>query len=150
MARDELVSGAQPHRGNGSRRGETDFDGTRNGPGGREWPNQRFQPRIKGAPDGQETFILARSTDRREKEKAIHESFATRMEAALEQMQRSAQSGRLKDIDVANRRLGRLHQRYWRVSGAFDVTIKSIAISTGRARLSITYPTSAAATATST
>lgn len=106
-----------------------------------DWQHVQFGVEVKLVPsvDGEETFILARSADRREKEKAIHERFATRMEAALQQMQRSAESGRLKDADVANRRLGRLHQRYWRASGAFDVTIKPIAHPTGKARLSITY-----------
>ena len=32
------------------------------------------------SPDGEETFILARSAERREKEKAIHERFQQRME----------------------------------------------------------------------
>jgi hypothetical protein len=35
------------------------------------------------SPDGQETFILARSADRRAKELAMHERFITRMEAGL-------------------------------------------------------------------
>jgi transposase len=91
------------------------------------------------APGGEETFVLARSADRREKEKAIHERFITRMQAALEQMQRSAESGRLKDLELAHRRLGRLQQRFWRASGAFEVTIKPIANPSGKARLSITY-----------
>ena len=34
-------------------------------------------------PDGDETFILARSADRREKEKAMHERFVERMLAGI-------------------------------------------------------------------
>ena len=40
------------------------------------------------SPDGEETFILARSAERREKEKAIHERFVRRMEEGLQQLQR--------------------------------------------------------------
>ena len=75
-------------------------------------------------PDGDETFVLARSTDRREKEKAMHQRFVDRLEAALRKMQASAESGRLKDEAVANRRLGRLMCQYWRAAGAFDVKIE--------------------------
>ena len=75
-------------------------------------------------PDGDETFILARSADRREKEKAMHERFVERLEEALRKMQSAAESGRLKDEAVANRRLGRLLGQYWRAAGAFEVKIE--------------------------
>jgi transposase len=74
-------------------------------------------------PDGNETFVLARSADRRKKEKAMHQRFLDRMEEALAKMQASIESGRLKDEAVAQRRLGRLQERYWRASGAFDIQI---------------------------
>ena len=77
-------------------------------------------------PEGDETFVLARSTDRREKEKAMHQRFVDRLEAALRKMQASAESGRLKDEAVANRRLGRLMGQYWRAGGAFDVKIERL------------------------
>ena len=48
-------------------------------------------------PDGTETFVLARSADRRKKEQAMHRRFVERLEAALMQMQAQAESGRLKD-----------------------------------------------------
>jgi len=90
-------------------------------------------------PDGDETFILARSADRREKEKAMHERFIDRMETGLEKLRATAESGRLKDAGVAHRRLGRLQERYWRASGAFDVKIAPIPRPTGKARLSVTW-----------
>lgn len=74
-------------------------------------------------PDGQETFILARSRDRREKEKAMHERFIDRMEEGLKKLAASAASGRLKDAGEAHERLGRLRERYWRAGGAFEVAI---------------------------
>jgi transposase len=73
--------------------------------------------------DGEEIFVLARSADRREKEKAMHQRFLDRLEAALHKLAGAAASGRLHDPAVANRRLGRLLQRYWRAASAFQVTI---------------------------
>lgn len=90
-------------------------------------------------PGGDETFILARSADRREKEKAMHQRFCDRMETQLAKLQAAAQSGRLKDAGQAQRRLGRLQQRYWRAAGAFDVTITTIPEPQDKARLSITW-----------
>ena len=74
-------------------------------------------------PDGSEIFILARSVDRREKEKAMHQRFLERLETGLQKLAAAAASGRLHDPAVANRRLGRLLQRCWRAAAAFEVTI---------------------------
>lgn len=90
-------------------------------------------------PDGQEVFVLARSQDRRQKEQAMHQRFLERLEAALVKLQRSAESGRLKDIALAQRRLGRLQQRYWRAAGAFEVTITPVEAPSGQARIRIAY-----------
>jgi transposase len=78
------------------------------------------------SPDGDETFILARSADRQKKEQAMHERFLARMEEALKKMQASAESGRLKDESVAHQRLGRLKERYWRAASAFDVKVTPV------------------------
>jgi transposase len=89
-------------------------------------------------PDGTETFVLARSADRRKKEEAMHRRFLERFEAALLRMQAQADSGRLKDPAVANRRLGRLAQQYWRAAGAFNVSIKRRR-GRGKARLKVSW-----------
>jgi transposase len=75
------------------------------------------------SPDGEETFIVARSADRREKEKAMHDRFVERFEAGLQKLQASMESGHLRDTATAHQRLGRLKERYWRASGAFEVKI---------------------------
>jgi transposase len=80
--------------------------------------------KLVSGPDGTETFVLARSADRRKKEEAMHRRFLERFEAALVRMQAQAESGRLRDLGLANRRLGRLAQQYWRAAGALEVTIK--------------------------
>ena len=90
-------------------------------------------------PGGQETFILARSCDRREKEKAMHERFLDRMEEGLRKLAASAASGRLKDAGDARERLGRLRERYWRAGGAFEVAIAPLEKPEGKARLSVTW-----------
>jgi len=90
-------------------------------------------------PAGDEMFVLARSADRREKEKAMHERFIERLEEALRKMQASARSGRLKDEAVANRRLGRLFGQYWRAAGAFEVKIERLSQPRGKQRLRVTW-----------
>jgi len=90
-------------------------------------------------PDGSETFILARSADRRLKDQAIHQRFRDRMEAGLAKLSAAAESGRLRDAAVANQRLGRLKQKHSRVAGAYDVQIETVAAPVGKARLRVTW-----------
>jgi hypothetical protein len=90
-------------------------------------------------PDGPETFILARSADRRAKEQAMHERFTTRLEAGLQKLQAAAESGRLKDLGLAQRRLGRLQERNWRASGAFEVRITALRPLRAKARLAVRW-----------
>jgi transposase len=79
--------------------------------------------KLVAGPQGAETFVLARSADRREKERAMHQRFLERLEADLHKLRVAAESGRLRDLGVANRRLGRLLQRYQRAAAAFEVKI---------------------------
>jgi transposase len=98
-----------------------------------------IEVKLVSGPDGSEKFILARSTDRREKERAMHQRFVERLEDGLERMQRATESGRLKDAGVANRRLGRLLERYWRAAKAFNVTIEELKNPSEKARLKVTW-----------
>lgn len=91
------------------------------------------------APDGDETFIMARSADRRAKELAMHEKFTTRLEAGLKKMQAAAEAGRLKDLAAAGQRLGRLKEQNWRASHAFEVTIQKLTTPRGKQELEITW-----------
>jgi transposase len=106
-----------------------------------EWSvvQEGVEVKLVPGPDGEETFILARSADRREKEQAMHERFLARLEAGLEKLKTAAQSGRLKDEAIANRRLGRLMQQNWRAAAALDVTIDALENRSGKARLKITW-----------
>jgi transposase len=105
------------------------------------WQEARAGVEVKlvKSPDGSETFILARSADRRQKEQAMHERFRVRMEAALTKLQAAAECGRLREAGVAHQRWGRLKQQYWRVAAAYEVTIEALPHALGKARLRITW-----------
>ncbi len=90
--------------------------------------------KLVAGPQGAETFVLARSADRREKEKAMHQRFLERLETALHKLRVAAESGRLRDPAVANRRLGRLLQRYQRAAAAFNVKIAVLPPAEGEPR----------------
>jgi transposase len=107
----------------------------------KDWHEVREGVEVKlvAGPEGNEVFILARSTERRQKEKAMHQRFISRMEVDLRKMQGSAARGHLKDSERAQRRLGRIQQRYWRASSAFDVKIATIKTPADKARLKVTF-----------
>jgi len=77
------------------------------------------------SPDGEETFILCRSKDRQEKEKAIHERFEKRVEEGLQRIAESCRLiGKQNPVDVA-KRLGKLLGRNTRVEKLFDVNVST-------------------------
>ena len=57
---------------------------------GRDWQTVRdgVEAKLCRGPDGTETFLLCRSADRREKERAMHERFSKRIEKRLESLGR--------------------------------------------------------------
>ena len=75
-------------------------------------------------PDGNETYILCRTTGRKEKEKAIRQRFSTRLEAALQGLAKAIESGRLKDRNKMERRLGRIQAAHPQVSDLYDVELR--------------------------
>ena len=107
----------------------------------KDWTSAQAGVEVKlvPSPDGDETFILARSADRRAKELAMHQKFTERLEAGLKKMQAAAEKGRLKDEVMAGQRLGRLRQQNWRASQAFEVTIRKLTEPRGKQRLEITW-----------
>jgi transposase len=94
--------------------------------------------RVSG-PEGNEVFILARSADRKAKEQAMHQRFLLRLQEGLRKLQFAITTGHLKDEGLANRRLGRLLQKNWRVAGAFQVRVERLPQAEGKARLKITW-----------
>ncbi|MGH9670641.1 MAG: IS1634 family transposase [Terriglobales bacterium] len=107
----------------------------------KDWQEVQAGVEVKlvAGPDGAETFVLARSADRRAKEQAMHQRFLERMEKGLMQLKAAIEGGHLKDEGQAQRRLGRLQERNWRAAGAFEVTIARLARRSGQAVLAITW-----------
>jgi len=101
---------------------------------GQDWQTIRDGLEVKRcpSPDGQETFILCRSRDRREKEKAMHERFEKRIESGLEKIAEGCRRRRQDPLRVAQR-VGALLGRNSRSSGLFKVDIQTEA--DGRAGL---------------
>jgi len=80
--------------------------------------------KLVNSPNGQETFVLCRSADRREKEKAIHERFAERIEAGLSKLDKELKRARKKrDRAVLERRIGRLLGKNSRAAGGFKIKV---------------------------
>jgi len=83
-------------------------------------------------PDGQETFVLCRSRDRREKEKAMHARFEQRIAEGLRRIAATCQRQRLQPA-VVGQRVGRVLGRNSRAAGLFAVDVQTDR--QGRARL---------------
>jgi len=78
----------------------------------------RFCP----APGGEELFVLCRSAQRKEKERAMHERFEKRIEEGLEKIAVSCRKRKQEPVVVAQR-VGRLLGQNSRAAGAFQVQI---------------------------
>ena len=84
------------------------------------------------SPNGEETFILCRSDDRRQKEKAMHERFEKRIEDGLRKIEESCRKRKYKPVTIA-KRLGKLLGRNSRSAGLFQTDV--IVGVDGRAKL---------------
>jgi len=94
-----------------------------------------LEVKLCSAPDGgQETYILCRSKDRREKEQAMHERFEKRIDEELEKVQVSCRKRKWKK-ETIDRRIGRIMAKNSRAAKLFAVEVKQVA---GRATVSWT------------
>jgi len=76
-------------------------------------------------PETDETVILCRSADRRSKEKAMHDKFSRRIEAALERLAaRVVRSRKRLDPAVVNRQIGRILQQNQRAAARFTIVLE--------------------------
>jgi len=92
-----------------------------------DWEEVRAGLEVKRlpSPEGAETFVLCRSADRRAKERAIHERFVARIEAALVRLAGTlARARKRRDRGAIERQLGRLLQRNSRAAGAFRIEVR--------------------------
>jgi transposase len=91
-----------------------------------DWTQVRPDVEVKKVPipQGEETYILCRTGGRKEKEKAIRNRFSSRMEDALKRLAKAIETGRLKDRNKMERRLGRIQAGHPQVSDLYDVALR--------------------------
>ena len=91
-----------------------------------DWVRVRPEVEVKqvAVPAGEETYILCRTEGRKEKEKAIRQRFSTRMEDALKRLEKSIATGRLKDRNKMERRLGKIQARHPSVHDLYEVSLR--------------------------
>jgi transposase len=92
----------------------------------RDWQLVRegVEAKLCPGPDGMETFVLCRSADRREKEKAMHERFAKRIEERLESLGRRLEHARKRaDRETIGRQIGRILGQNTRAAGRYQIEV---------------------------
>jgi transposase len=91
-----------------------------------DWTRVRPEVEIKKVliPEGEETYILCRTSGRKEKEKAIRNRFSNSMETALKGLEKAIVTGRLKDRHKMERRLGKIQARHPQVNDLYDLALR--------------------------
>ena len=94
-----------------------------------DWKQVRPEVEVKKVtiPEGEETYILCRTWGRKEKEKAIRNRFSASMEKALKGLQKSIATGRLRDRNKMERRLGKIQARHPQVNDLYEVELRETA-----------------------
>lgn len=91
--------------------------------GGWTTVREGLQVKLCPSPDGDETFILCRSDQRREKEKAMHVRFEERIAEGLSKIEVSCRKGKHDPLAI-ERRIGRLLGQNSRAAGLFHVKVE--------------------------
>jgi transposase len=91
-----------------------------------DWTQVRPEVEVKKAalPQGGETFILCRTSGRKEKEQAIRNRFSARMEGALKRLAETIETGRLKNRHQMERRVGRIQASHPQVNDLYEVALR--------------------------
>jgi transposase len=94
-----------------------------------DWTRVRPEVEVKKVPipHGEETYILCRTLGRAEKEKAIRNRFSNSMETALQGLEKAILTGRLKDRNKMERRLGKIQARHPQVNDLYDLALRDTA-----------------------
>jgi transposase len=94
-----------------------------------DWTRVRPEVEVKkvAIPEGEETYILCRTSGRKEKEKAIRSRFSNSMETALKGLEKAVVTGRLKDRNKMERRLGKIQARHPQVNDLYDLGLRDTA-----------------------
>ena len=104
----------------------------------RDWQQVHagVEAKLCAGPQGQETFLLCRSADRREKEKAMHERFARRIEARLERLARRLERSRKPlEREPIERQIGRVLGQNSRAAGRYQIRVVDDAERASKLRL---------------
>ena len=90
------------------------------------WERVRPEVEVKlvSAPAGQETYVLCRTSGRKEKEKAIRNRFSARIEKALASLEKQVREGRLKNRDKIHIRLGRIQASHPQAADLYEMKIE--------------------------
>ncbi len=91
------------------------------------WRQVRDGVEVKlcAGPEGAETFLLCRSRDRSQKERAMHERFASRIQEGLQRLQRRVQKARRPlEKSPIERQIGRLLGRNSRAAARFLIQLR--------------------------
>jgi transposase len=90
----------------------------------KEWRvvHEGLEVRLCPAPDGKELFIVCRSAERREKEKAMHQRFEERIEEGLKKITNSCGKKRQTPVKIAER-VGSLLGQNTRAAKLFEVSV---------------------------
>lgn len=92
----------------------------------KDWRQVREGLEVKfcASPDGGETFVLCRSVDRREKERAMHERFSARIKENLASLARRLENARRPlERGPIERQLGRVLGRNSRAAGRYQIAV---------------------------
>jgi len=103
-----------------------------------DWQQIREDVEVKicRGPEGNETFLLCRSSARLEKERAMHERFSKRIETGLESLaRRIARSKSPLDRGRLERQIGRLLERNSRAAGRYNISLLDDPHSVAKLRL---------------
>jgi transposase len=94
-----------------------------------DWIQVRPEVEVKkvAIPNGEETYILCRTTGRKEKEQAIRHRFSHHMEDALQRLGNTISAGRLKDRNKMERRLGRIQASHPHVNDLYEIALRDSA-----------------------
>ena len=91
-----------------------------------DWKQVQPEVEVKkvAIPQGEETYILCRTAGRREKEQAIRKRFCSRMETALQRLEKAIATGKLKDRNRMERRLGKIQARNPSVNDLYELSLR--------------------------
>lgn len=105
----------------------------------RDWNVVREGVEVKlcQGPEGEETFVLCRSRERIEKERAMHQRFSAQIETALKALQRRLASARGPIArSTIDRQIGRLLERNRRAAQRFEIDLNEDPVQSSGLRLS--------------